>query len=388
MAITIWLTTAPLPPGEEERVTWTIAAGGILHTALCLGLLRVGLRDGASHRAWDWPWVGSAAATGLTAAVSVLALHSYGPLAASGTAELLVAGTIVFLAGPLVIAWPVKESLALILALSACVAAIATGMNVPRGFMTKAALDTLVGTSAFGITYRFSAWALGVVRELRRTREVQAQLAVAEERLRFARDLHDVLGHNLTVIALKSELAAALTTRGTPAAAQMTEVQLIARDSQDEMRAVIRGYRSRDLTTELKGAHAVLKAADIDCAIEVEIESQGCLDRETQMALAWVVREGTTNVLRHSDAKECSIRLSASGETVTLRVENDGVYGTAMPDISRAGLVGLRERLDTLGGTLDAKSLDNGRFVLSVHLPKTAGKRNVEVPNGLRMGSS
>ncbi|MBT2478771.1 histidine kinase [Streptomyces sp. ISL-94] len=314
-------------------------------------------------------------ATSLAAAVGMLTLHSY---VGSGTAELLVAGAIVFFAGPLMIAWPVKESLALLLALSVCLVIVANGMNVPRGFVANAALDTLLGVLAFGVTYRFSAWALGVVRELRRTREIQAQLAVAEERLRFARDLHDVLGRNLTVIALKSELAAALTKMGKPsAAAQMAEIQLIARDSQDEMRAVIRGYRNMNLNTELEGARAVLRAAGIDCLIEVEIESQGDLDQETQMALAWVVREGTTNALRHSDAKVCSIRFSSSGETVTLMVENDGVDKTAMPDFSRAGLVGLRERLDTLGGSLQTAETANGRFTLSVHLPKTSRKKNV-----------
>ncbi|MFF7145102.1 sensor histidine kinase [Streptomyces nodosus] len=141
---------------------------------------------------------------------------------------------------------------------------------------------------------RFSVWLLAVVLELESARVTQARLAVAEERLRIGRDLHDVMGRNLTVIALKGELAVQLARRGSPAAvAQMVEVQRIARGSHREIREVVRGYRVADLHAELIGAGEVLRAAGIDCGIE-----DGCVDalpEATAAQLGWVIREGTTN---------------------------------------------------------------------------------------------
>lgn len=110
-------------------------------------------------------------------------------------------------------------------------------------------------TGWLAVTVRLSLWVLGVVFELREARDVQARLAVAEERLRFGRDLHDILGRNLSVIALKSELAVQLARRERPEAVdQMIEVQRIAQESQREVRDVVRGYREADLRVELEGA--------------------------------------------------------------------------------------------------------------------------------------
>ncbi|MFF2373237.1 sensor histidine kinase [Streptomyces xiamenensis] len=208
-------------------------------------------------------------------------------------------------------------------------------------------------------TCRVTAWTLRVVNKLDAARETEARLAVAEERLRFGRDMHDVLGRNLSVIALKSELAAQLARRGSPAAVeQMTEVQRIARESQQEMREVVRGYREADLQAELAGARSVLEAAGIRCRIEDGGSTE--LPVAVQSALGWVVREGTTNVLRHADAAVCVIRLrppARGGIVAVLEMENDGVRGAgAEPGGSDGtGLRGLRGRLGALGGTLTAE---------------------------------
>nr|WP_237540895.1 histidine kinase [Streptomyces sp. SID4940] len=146
--------------------------------------------------------------------------------------------------------------------------------------------------------------------------------------------MHDVLGRNLAVIALKSELAVELAQRGKAAAVdQMTEVQRIARASQQEVRDVVRGYREVDLRTEIAGAQGVLEAAGIGCAVEDGDPHPGeHLPAPVRSALGWVVREAATNVLRHGDPRRCSIRLRADGDTVRLVVENDGVPpDTAVP---------------------------------------------------------
>ncbi|MFF3918851.1 histidine kinase [Streptomyces sp. NPDC001852] len=213
---------------------------------------------------------------------------------------------------------------------------------------------------------RCGAWTLAVLWEAERAREVEARLAVAEERLRFGRDLHDVLGRNLSVISLKSELAVQLARRGRPEAVeQMIEVQRIAQDSQREVRAVVRGYRKADLGVELAGAKGVLTAAGIDC--EVRAEPAG-LPGDVQSALGWVVREATTNVLRHGDAGRCTLCLGVSEGRVVLTVENDGLAGA--PDGGGgSGLAGLRERLAVLGGTLEAGAVDGGRFRVVAEVP-------------------
>jgi two-component system sensor histidine kinase DesK len=142
-------------------------------------------------------------------------------------------------------------------------------------------------------------------------------------------------------------------------------VQRIAQESQREVRAVVRGYREADLGIELAGAQGVLTAAGIDC--EVRAEPAG-LPAGVQSALGWVVREATTNVLRHGDAGRCTLCLRMSEGHVVLTVENDGLAGT--PDGGGgSGLAGLRERLAAVGGTLEAGPADGGRFRVVAQVP-------------------
>ncbi|MFD6026813.1 sensor histidine kinase [Streptomyces griseoluteus] len=226
-------------------------------------------------------------------------------------------------------------------------------------------------TVAFAVVFalgagRTGAWTLSVLWEAERAREVQARLAVAEERLRFGRDLHDVLGRNLSVISLKSELAVQLARRGRAEAAaeQMAEVQHIAQESQREVREVVRGYREADLTAELAGARGVLGAAGIECSVRAE---DVVLPVPVQSALAWVVREAATNVLRHGDARHCAVELVTGKDHVVLTVENDGAGESAASGGS--GLAGLRERLAAVGGTLTAGPAGEGRFRLDARVP-------------------
>ncbi|MGW0896714.1 sensor histidine kinase [Streptomyces goshikiensis] len=256
---------------------------------------------------------------------------------------------------------------------AAPVSALGAGLSVfATGVGAAEALGYTIGVLLSGlfmsVAYGFSGWLLNTVHELDRARELQAQLAVAEERLRFGRDLHDVMGRNLAVIALKSELAVQLARRERPEAVdQMIEVQRIARESQREVRDVVRGYREADLAVELEGARGVLSAAGMDCLVEFEAGRQ--LPPEVQSALGWVVREATTNVLRHGDARTCVIRLTADDEgALTLLVENDGAP-EAPAGPAGSGLAGLRERLAVVDGTLRAGPVDGGRFRLLAEVP-------------------
>ncbi|MDH6215222.1 two-component system sensor histidine kinase DesK [Streptomyces pseudovenezuelae] len=237
------------------------------------------------------------------------------------------------------------------------------GVPAPGALVT--ALGVLVGAGFLAFTAVFSVWLLNAVYELDAARETRARLAVAEERLRFGRDMHDVMGRNLAVIALKSELAVQLARRGRPEAVdQMTEVQRIAQETQREVRAVVRGYREADLDVELAGAQGVLSAAGIACEVTGEA---GGLPGEVQSALAWVVREATTNVLRHGDARRCEVLLRVKEGRVVLTVENDGAK--AADGSTGSGLAGLRERLSAVGGTLVAGPVEGDVFRVVAEVP-------------------
>ncbi|MFI2607920.1 sensor histidine kinase [Kitasatospora sp. NPDC018619] len=234
-------------------------------------------------------------------------------------------------------------------------------------------LGALVMLPLLGGTCRSFAWLTSVVWELDAAREAQSRLAVAEERLRFSRDLHDVMGRNLTTIALKSELAVQLARRGRAEAAdQMAEVQKIAQESQREVRDVIRGYRTADLHAEAIGARAVLRSADIDCEIDLG-EHADELPAPVQSVFGWVIREATTNVLRHSEAGRCLIRLRTADGRAVLELENDGVPAVPFPSQgSGTGLHGLRERLAAHDGELTVPAAGAGvfRMLATVPLPR------------------
>ncbi|HLL34644.1 MAG TPA: histidine kinase [Streptomyces sp.] len=264
-----------------------------------------------------------------------------------------------------------RRVLGLVLGFSAGVGLLALALGAGMAALV-ASLAALFGTGFFAMTSVFSVWLLNAVYELDEARETRARLAVAEERLRFGRDLHDVIGRNLAVVALKSELAVQLARRGREEAVeQMLEVQRIAMESQREVRDVVRGYREADLGVELLGAQGVLKAAGIDC--EVTGEAAG-LPAEVQSALGWVVREATTNVLRHGDAARCSVGLEMSEGTVVLTVENDGAEtvaggGGGSTGGGGSGLAGLRERLRAVDGTLEAGPAGKGTFRVVARVP-------------------
>lgn len=204
-------------------------------------------------------------------------------------------------------------------------------------------------------------------RELERARVDTARLAVAEERVRFSRDLHDVFGRTLSAVALKAELAAAQADRGRPeAASTMREVQAIATGALGEVRDVVRGYRESDLAAEVAGARSLLEASGV--TVTTVHEGVAVLPAPVARAFAWVVREGTTNVLRHADALRAGITVASEPDRARLVLRNDRPHPASD---AGSGLAGLTERLAEIGGTL-AVDRDDDSFTLTAEVDAAA----------------
>ena len=215
-------------------------------------------------------------------------------------------------------------------------------------------------------------WGWEVAARLERARRLAAELAVADERLRFAADLHDIQGHHLQVIALKSELAARLAaTDPARAATEMREVQRLATEALQDTRAVVQGYRRTTLDAEITNATRVLAAAGIDARMQVDpAATSDRLSETSRHLLGLLVREATTNVLRHSQARHTEVDYRVEAGRARLRVGNDGAV--AGPSPSRgSGLDMLAERLAAVGGTL-TRVHDGDRFVVAASLPLNA----------------
>lgn len=232
-------------------------------------------------------------------------------------------------------------------------------------------------------------WTWNVAARLDDARQVAGRLAVADERLRFAADLHDIQGHHLQVIALKSELAARLAAADTDAAAeQMREVQQLAAEALRDTREVVYGLRRTSLDAEIANATGVLAAADIDGRMRIDPALDPSQPSETcRHLLGLLVREAVTNILRHSDAARADLDLHLDDGAVRLEVRNDGLHhgglhhggeddGEAADPSARrpGGLAALAERLASADGELTWER-DGGWFVLRATLPVYAEQR-------------
>ncbi|MEH0546664.1 histidine kinase [Streptomyces sp. B21-105] len=209
--------------------------------------------------------------------------------------------------------------------------------------------------------------------ELRKARATVAQLAANEERLRLARDLHDLLGHSLSLITLKSELAGRmLPDHPDKAARQVADIEQVSRQALVDVREAVTGYRRPRLTAELAGAQVALTAAGVIAALPAEPDLEG-VPEDSEAALAWALREAITNVVRHSGAARCTVdvvrRQTLDGPVLELSVEDDGSGGSGKGPGN--GLTGLTERLEKAGGVLEAERLGCG-FRLVARVPAGA----------------
>jgi two-component system, NarL family, sensor histidine kinase DesK len=237
-------------------------------------------------------------------------------------------------------------------------------VELARGESVTNATGQFLNELLVGLTAVAGQLLIQANRQLSQAREQIARLAVGEERLRFARDLHDLLGHSLSVIALKSELAGRLmkTTPGL-AAHEVEDIEKVAREALRDVREAVAGYRQPTLAAELAGAHEALTTAGIEDHVD---QDHAPLPAAVEAVLAWTVREGVTNVMRHSQAKRCAIRIANQDGRATVEVVDDGRGGTLE---AGTGLRGLRERVLEHGGTLIAEPLPHEGFRLRVTLP-------------------
>lgn len=210
-------------------------------------------------------------------------------------------------------------------------------------------------------------WAWDVAGRLHAARRLEAELAVKDERLRIAADLHDIQGHHLQVIALKSELAARLAEADPArAATEMDEVRRLAAEALRETRVLVQGYRRTTLEEEISNATRVLAAADIDARMDLAPAPPG-LSTAGRHLLGLVMREATTNVLRHSRAACADVEYRVDGDRARLRVSNDGA--APPPEApSGTGLAALADRLAAAGGDLTWHH-EGDRFEVAATLP-------------------
>jgi two-component system sensor histidine kinase DesK len=219
-----------------------------------------------------------------------------------------------------------------------------------------------------------------LVNKLRETRAELARMAVADERLRIARDLHDLLGHSLSLITLKAELAGRVIEADPDRAArEVADLETVARRSLGEVRAAVTSYRQPSLAAELAAARQMLTAAGMDC--EVHANASADLPPATDALLAWAVREGATNVVRHSGARNVTVTVTVAAGEVTAEVADDGVG----PSWDRArgpgeqegsGLSGLTERARNAGAEVSMGEGHGGKgFRLVVRVPAPPGAR-------------
>ena len=285
----------------------------------------------------------------LLAAMFALAVVATVCIGQSGTA------TLVYVAVTSVMWLPGQAALALVTVLA--VASDLAGRLVP-GWDHDSSLTFAICTAAFAM------WGVNQLMlrnlDLMAARDENARLAVSAERSRFARDLHDILGHSLTVITVKAELAnRLLDVDRDRARAELVDLERLSRDALSDVRRAVEGYRDLSLPGELARARVALQAADIDADLPNSTDE---VPSELRELFAWTVREGVTNVIRHSGATRCQVRIAAAG----VEVSDDGA-GPCQERVGGHGLDGLRERAAAAGAVLITRTVEPSGFQLSVH---------------------
>ncbi|NJP92860.1 hypothetical protein HCN51_25955 [Nonomuraea sp. FMUSA5-5] len=336
----------------------------ILLAAVILALqLRHSLADARGERPAGWRW-----------SLTAVLLLTYAPVWALGLnwvsiSTLTMASTLMLLRGlPRLVAAAAQLSVFAALQL---VATLPTpGFSVWQIVILE--LYAVIVPTLFAVALAGGARLVRLVDELETARTELAATAVGAERIRVSRDLHDLLGQSLSAISLKGDLALRLLAKDSAAAhAEIESLTGVARDALHGVRAITRDEHTVSLRAEIDGAAALLGAAGVDTRLDVA--DLPPLPAPAQNALAWAVREGTTNLLRHSEAGSCTLTLSQQGGRVRLEIVNDGVRGETGHGSQRgSGLAGVAERAEAASGSFEAGARD-GRFRLSVEVPAQGG---------------
>ncbi|MFG1683229.1 sensor histidine kinase [Nonomuraea sp. NPDC049269] len=354
-----------------DKVRWLMLCSSDVANLLALmGLLELTIR-------WQQGFPGA-----LAAAAAVLLLILIGlatrpfRIAVRGgrrpTVILAVSGVITLLLSVLLLIWAipvwlgmlapyVRRRTTLVLAIGSIVV-VNVYITLATGFLIEIFLLQTIITGIVTGGILANLWLWRVAKDAHEGQEARAMLAVSEERLRFARDLNDLLGQSLADISAGAG-AASRTLREDPSAAarEMFEVRDLARQTLREVRSTVQNYRALDLDEVLASVRAVLEAADVRCAVRADTAS---LTPETRTLLATVVREGATNVLKHSKAGHCTITI----EDGVLEMSNDGVEGP-VNDHAPDGLGGLSQRVSAAGGTLSTACTGDGAYLLRAAVP-------------------
>lgn len=231
--------------------------------------------------------------------------------------------------------------------LASAIAIDATVFHAPTGFW----VTSLVVALGVGLSNIHFAVNNRADQKLRMAHEEIEHLAKVAERERIARDLHDVLGHTLTLISVKSTLAGKLLDKDPEKArSEIADIEKVSRDAMSEIRNTLRGYSSYKLSEEMERAQATLQSA----GVEVKAESTEVpLTPAQESVAALIMREAVTNVVRHSSARHCSLRLARNNGNFILEVQDDGCGGLRSEG---NGIRGMRERVEALGGTFRQKT--------------------------------
>ncbi|MBV9831021.1 MAG: histidine kinase [Marmoricola sp.] len=337
----------PLSTGWDRRDTvagWIGIVGTLLFAAVYLTIFarrRLEMRSAGVPHA---PLVPGLLAIALAAAIAVVVCLAIGQ---KGTATGVYLCVLCAMTLPRFWALPLALTTALVFYASGFVV---TGWDPDPGLL----LSSLAATVA--------VW--GVQQLLIRNTQLVAaekenqRLAVSEERNRFARDLHDILGHSLTVITVKAELAnKLLDVDPERARTELEDLERLSRDALADVRRAVEGYRELSLPGELARARTALAAAEIEADLPNSTDE---VPSEKRELFAWTIREGVTNVIRHSNATRCTVVLHP--DRVEIRDNGSGIDGSSS---GGNGLVGLRERAGARGATVVTRTLEPG-FSLSV----------------------
>lgn len=254
----------------------------------------------------------------------------------------------------------------------ACTAALVTWLQGDSGGdIWQAWYSSVLPGLVVSVIYRF----IIAIAELRRTREELARSAVDAERLRFARDVHDLLGHTLSVMVVKAQLVRKLAPRDPELAVQQaTDIEEAGRQALTEVRNAVTGYRGRGLTREVEAARTALADAGITAVVRQE-GSPVPAEHPADAVLGWVVREAVTNVIKHSGGRRCDIVIRHADGTARVEITDDGAghVATLLPSGGH-GLGGLTERVAAAGGTLEAGPRGGGGFMLAAGIPVPAAE--------------
>ncbi|MYS19433.1 MULTISPECIES: sensor histidine kinase [unclassified Streptomyces] len=353
--ISIWLLylgapVSDLTGGGHRPAVTAAAAIGLTAFVLCyLGL--VFLRTNTPQQPERWLYGVLGALTGLSLLLS----------ATLGEDWLVLFVYVAVACGAVL---PPPRSRWAVPAVTALLAAVGAWVDSNQDLYVSLIIPSLLGGFAMvGIKQL-----IRTMQELREARATVAHLAATEERLRLARDLHDLLGHSLSLITLKSELAGRmLPDRPGDAAQQVADIEQVSRQALVDVREAVSGYRRPTVAQELAAARGALASAGIAARLHAAERVPG-LSPAGEGALAWALREAVTNVVRHSGARTCVVALETADGAARLTVSDDGC-GPAPDQRPGNGLSGLTERLILAGGTVRTSRAGDGGFRLTATVP-------------------